>query len=425
MKTFARMKKRNKQFWIGLSLINLFIVALFGFLLRSKILFPLSFIGYSKFLSAHAYFALSGWTGLCLLSLLIYEVLPETLSQKSFYQWVLAGVEISSLGIALSFLLQGYGAVSGSFSLLYIAMTYVFAPVFMRDVIRGVQTKTVRLLTLAAVAFLLLSAIGPLELLYIFFSNSKDGILYRDAVYTLLHFQYNGFFTLSIVAIFFQYLQRRKVALNKAAERFALFLTMSIVPSLFLSLLWHGQSLYYIFAAVGALFILLALVQFISFCKGLRQKLIFSSPLANTFLFFSALSFFLKMLLNAGTLIPSLGNAVYGDRPVIIGFLHLVFLGFVTFFILGFLIGENHFSAAHKKTKLPFLIFALGIIANETFLMIQGLTVLFNVNSSLYNWLLWMGSLLLLLGAATIAWLFWRNKKLQNTNRVHNALLHD
>ncbi|HEU4903675.1 MAG TPA: hypothetical protein VFT06_12805, partial [Flavisolibacter sp.] len=94
------MNKKSKSFWIGLSLLNLCIVALFGFVLRSKILFPLSFVDYRSVLSAHSHFAFGGWVGLCLLTLLIYNILPEALSQKRFYQWMLAGIEISSLGMA-------------------------------------------------------------------------------------------------------------------------------------------------------------------------------------------------------------------------------------------------------------------------------------------------------------------------------------
>lgn len=405
------MKKRNKQFWIGLSLINLFLVALFGFLLRSKILFPLAFIDYSKLLSTHAYFALSGWMGLCLLTLLIGHVLPEERSRKPFYQCVLAGIEISSLGIAMSFLFKEYSVLPVLFGSLYIVVSWIFAPVFLKDVVRHVQAKTVRLLAVAAAASLLLSAIGPLGFLYIQITHSRNAVLYRDALYTLLHFQYNGFFTLTVLAIFFRHLQNKGFALNKTAERFTLFLALSVVPSLFLSFLWHGGTLHYVVAAVGAFLLLLALLQFASFCKGLRKQPVFQQPLANAFLLLSALSFLLKTALNTGTLIPAWGNAVYGDRPVIIGFLHLVFLGFVTLFILGYLLEENYFSTTQKKARLPFLLFAAGIVVNEVFLMLQGLAILFNAYSRIYNWLLWVGSLLLLSGAAAMAILFWRNYK--------------
>src|SRR3954470_4738274 len=102
------IKQNRKRFWIGLSLINLSLVALWGFVLRSKILFPLPFVDYRNMLSAHSHFAFGGWVGLSLIVLLIYNLLPAELSQKKFYQGVLWGIEISSLGMALIFPFTGY-----------------------------------------------------------------------------------------------------------------------------------------------------------------------------------------------------------------------------------------------------------------------------------------------------------------------------
>ena len=114
------------------------------------------------------------------------------------------------------------------------------------------------------------------------------------------------------------------------------------------------------------------------------------------------LSFGLKMVLHVGTLIPALGHAVYGDRPVIIGFLHLVFLAFVSFFILSSLMEQGLFTKKQKLICFPFIVFALGVITTEGLLMLQGLGILFQTNSYIYNWLLWAASILLFLGALLI-----------------------
>lgn len=406
------MKLKSKSFWIGLSLLNLSIVALFGFILRSKILFPLEFVDYRSMLSAHSHFAFGGWVGLCLLTLLVYDVLPAPFSQKPFYQWMLAGIEISSLGMAAFFPFEGYSAIAIFFSSLYIVVTYVFGPVFLKDVIKSVQQKAVRWLAIGAIISLLVSAIGPLGLVYILLSGSTDSILYRDSIYTFLHFQYNGFFTLAVFALFFQFLHTKGIQPGKPAHRFVLFLCLSILPALFLSLLWHGKALQYSIAAVGAIFILAAISQFAPFFFRLQKKDLFTSSLAGTFWTFSILSFLLKMLLNVGTLIPSLGHAVYGARPVIIGFLHLVFLGFVTFFALSRFLEDGLFTVGRPRpVKLPFYLFTAGIIGNESFLALQGLGILFKTNSGIYNWLLWGCSILLFTGSCAIAGAYWSTKK--------------
>jgi hypothetical protein len=109
------------------------------------------------------------------------------------------------------------------------------------------------------------------------------------------------------------------------------------------------------------------------------------------------------MTLQVGTIFPKLGNAVYGDRPVIIGFLHLVFLGFITFFILAILIEKGFFTSSKKTVVVPFIVFATGIIANELLLMLQGLGILFKTNNDIYKWLLWATAIILFTGAVLIA----------------------
>lgn len=406
--------RNNKRLWIGLCLTNLCLVAFWGFVLRSKILFPIPFVDYRNVISAHSHFAFAGWVGLCLVTLLIYNLLPQQLSQKKFYQFILIGTEISSLGMVAFFPFEGYSATSIFFSSLYIVMNYVFAPVFIKDVLQSVNDKSTRLVSIASVASLLLSAIGPLGIVYILLSKSGDSILYRDSIYTFLHFQYNGFFTLAVVALFFQFLHTKGIAAGHRLQTFALFLTLSVLPALALSLLWHNHFIYYVFAAIGALFILLAVRHLIPFFTSFGENKLFSSLLAKRLGLFALVSLLLKMVLNVGTLIPSLGDAVYGNRPVIIGFLHLVFLGFVTFFILSRLLEAGYFTRHQKIIRFPFYVFSFGIIANETLLMLQGLGILFKTNSNIFNWLLWGASIFLLLGAVAIAvayWLVYKSKK--------------
>ena len=128
--------KNKRSFWIGLCLINLCIVAVLGFTLRSKILFSLPLIDYRSVLSAHSHFAFAGWAGLALITFLIYDLLPPALSGKRFYQWILWAIEISSLGMAIGFPIWAYNAITIFFSTLYVAATVVFASVFIKDLLK-------------------------------------------------------------------------------------------------------------------------------------------------------------------------------------------------------------------------------------------------------------------------------------------------
>ena len=396
------MPDSRKRLWITLCLLNLSIVAFFGWLLRSKILFSLPFLNYRYLLSAHSHFAFAGWAGLSLITLLIYELLPPGEPQTTKYQGILIGIEVSALCMAVTFPLMGYTTLSIILSSLYIFVTFYFAPVFIKDLLRIPKDKTVRLLSLTAIASLVLSSIGPLGLVYILVSRSTNSILYRDSIYTFLHLQYNGFFTLAILALFMNALLRKGLTVSRHARLFAILLCASVPPTLALSLLWHNSYLLYVIAAVGCVLLLLSLFYFIVWMRQLNLKAVFTEPLARTLWWLSAFSLGLKLLLNVGTIVPALGHAVYGDRPVIIGFLHLVFLGFVTFFLLGLFTEHGYFKKFGKTVSYPFLIFGIGIVANEVLLMLQGLGNLLRVTSAVFNWMLWGASIILFIGAVLV-----------------------
>jgi hypothetical protein len=402
----------RKRSWLTLSLVNLSLVAFFGFTLRSKILFPLPSIDFRHVLSAHSHFAFAGWAGLALMTLLIYEILPENIAAKKIYQWVLAGIEVSSLGMALSFPFVGYNAVSIFFSTLYIVAVVVFAPVFIKDVIEYVKEKNVKVLSISALSSLFLSFSGTLGLVYMLVTGSVNSLLYRDSIYVFLHFQYNGFFTLSVFALLMNQLNKRGVLTGGSGKFFSVFLCASVLPAVFLSLLWHNKSLFYITAAIGCLLIIAALVCLFLFIRRLKFQELFSNRFGKTLLIFSIISFSLKMLLNVGTIFPTLGNAVYGDRPVIIGFLHLVFLAFLSFYILCVLVDIQFFK---RRNYYAIVVFSVGIFANEILLMLQGLGVLLKTNNDIYKWLLWVAAIILFTGALlmTISVVASRNSEIK------------
>ena len=402
-KFHTNMPNNRKRFWITLCLLNLCIVALFGFTLRSKILFSIPFIDYRNILNAHSHFGFTGWAGLSLITLLVYDVLPQPLSQKPFYQWMLAATEVCALGMGVTFPIWGYTAPSIVFSSLYILVSFALTPVFIKDLLRSHIDKSVRLLSGASLISLVLSALGPMLLVYIMVSKSANAILYRNALYAFLHFQYNGFFTLAVLALFLNQVTKKGIALNKPARLFALLLCLSVVPSLALSMLWQSRAVLYVIAAIGCVLMLSSLFYFFRWMRSINSKTLFSDSLARLLWTLALFSFGLKTVLNAGTIIPALGDAVYGDRPVIIGFLHLVFLGFISFYILAMLAEHGYFKKLGKTVTYPFVVFGSGIIANEVLLMLQGLGNLLNMTTAFFNWLLWGAAILLLAGAVLLA----------------------
>jgi hypothetical protein len=126
------------------------------------------------------------------------------------------------------------------------------------------------------------------------------------------------------------------------------------------------------------------------------------SPLAKTLLILSMVSFTIKMFLQMGTIIPALGNAVFGYRPIIIGFLHLVFLGFVSFYIFFNFLDADVFARAQRISTAAITCFTAAVILNEAILLVEGVGLMFYLTNRLYPWLLWMASIFL---EATALWI--------------------
>ncbi|ANE50890.1 hypothetical protein [Flavisolibacter tropicus] len=395
----------KKGFWIRISLLNLSIVALLGFLLRSKILFPISWINYRFLINTHSHYAFASWVTLSFLTLFTYTILSPTQQQRKWYQYMLGGITLSSLGMLISFPFQGHDTISITFSSLFIFCTYGYAWRFIKAIrLKDHQTPQLTL-ALCAVICLVISSVGPFILGYIIASGSTNNILHRDALYFYLHFQYNGFFTLAVFALFFTKMYpRQEQPVPKPVRRFSYLLCASVIPSFFLSLLWHpNNGVLMAIAVIGILLIIASLFYFFQIGPILPLKAIFQSSLTRTLFLLVLLSFLIKSFLQMGTIIPDLGNAVFGFRPIIIGFLHLIFLGMASFYILSAYTVMGILQTQNAFTRFAIGSFITAVIVQETVLLIQGIGLLTGHTNPVYNWLLWGISIVLALSAMLIS----------------------
>lgn len=387
----------KKSFWLHFSLFNLFVVALLGTLLRSKILFPLKFINYSNLLQAHSHFAFGGWVTVVLMTLMVHDLLPPEKSSARKYIWVLMATNLTAWGMALFFPPMGYNWLTVIISTLFIFSTYAFTAIFLKDLRQTSHSYSVKLLSKVALWSLVLSSVGPYSLAYIMATKKFSLVLFKDSIYTFLHFQYNGFFSLAVFALLFA----RMATETRSMRLFATFLAVSVLPTLFFSFLWHPDLIFRVIAYLGGVVLLFVVVYFFAFMHEGR-RFIQRQPGFIQFLWFIALGcFLLKSVLQAGTLYQPLGTLVYGSRPVIIGFLHLVFLGFVSLFILAYI---YRYAAHHTKWfKAGLIGFSIGIAFQEILLGTQGLMTLFQSNDKLFALLLWVAAIWMCLSALLMA----------------------
>ncbi|WP_217606569.1 hypothetical protein [Chitinophaga sp. GbtcB8] len=398
------MLKRERS-WLTIALINLSVVALLGLLLRSKILFPIPAINFGYLLHAHSHFAFTGWITLCLLTLMTYRILPEKYNSQPRYKWLLAGILLSAVGMLLSFPFQGYAFFSILFSTLSILVSYVFSWFFIKDLLKTRPRKPVIILAVSSLVAMVLSSVGPFTLAYMMASHSVNALLYRDAIYTYLHLQYNGFFTLGIFTLFVHHLGHSSAKVpERSLNHFATFLSVSVLPTLALSYLWHfPNAVIRTIAVAGCGCLVVTLVSFIVMMRSAKEALKTVGPFTKKIGVLSMIAFAVKTAVQIFIVFPAIGEMVFSNRPVIIGYLHLVMLGFVTLYLFAYLLHIGYFETGRGLSAPGIIIFTGAAIANEIILAMQGFPAIFMLNSTLYLWLLWAAAIGLFTGALVIA----------------------
>lgn len=205
---------------------------------------PVEGIPYRFGLHTHSHIALLGWIYMGFTLLLAERYLPE--SRAAAFKCLFGFKQVCLLGMLFSFPVQGYAAVSITFSTLFVLGTYVFAWWVFRALGRN-RTATACLLRWS-LGFLALSSIGPYFLGYFMASGLGHLHWYNNAIYFYLHFLYNGFFFLALFALLLDLggIQVRRVEATVLAAATAL--------SFFLSVLWiQPPGIFYFLGGLGAL----------------------------------------------------------------------------------------------------------------------------------------------------------------------------
>jgi hypothetical protein len=296
--------------------------------------------------------------------------------------------QVASFGMLISFICQGYGPVSIFFSALSVLFSYWFAYRYWKDSRHTAWPASLRTSVRLALVFLVLSSAGPYLLAYSMSHAVTNNAFYYNAIYLFLHFQYNGWFTFAILALFFWAAFKFRLPLDeKKNKNFVILMGVACVPAYGLSLLWTDPPAWiWILSGLAAVIQLIALSIFF-FNGWIRKKpgnqqtpairpfaaLRQSSRLVSTLWLLSFLSFGIKIKLQAFSVIPYLGRLAFGFRPVIIAYLHLVLLGFAALFLMGFFIATGLVRVSTQTARVGLSCFIAGVFANEFILLTQSL----------------------------------------------------
>jgi len=368
-----------------LSLLNLFIVSILGITLRCKAVFSLPFIDYKNLLNAHSHFAFAGWVTTALFTGLIYMLSSSGRPLSDIYRYQFRLSQISSFGMLVSFSAQGYGPVSILFSSLSVVFSWWFAIQYLRDCRKTDWPPVVRRAIRLSLAFLILSAAGPILLAWYKNHPGSGPAFYYNAIYLYLHFQYNGWFIFGVIALYFGSVYRRLQPRQlRLAGAFVTLMGLACIPAYCLSLLWMTPP-----AWVGAVASGAALLQL-----GALSLLFFHGSFPKGLWSLSFIAFSIKLVLQAASAIPALGHFAFGYRPLVIAYLHLVVLGCITFALLAFFLANGLLNSSSISARIGLAAFVAGVTANELILFLQSLLA-FTSRS-------WPGAAYYLLAAAAL-----------------------
>ncbi len=366
--------KNTVENWARIAFLNLLIVAALGVLMRYKIAFYLPFIEQKHILHAHSHFAFTGWITQALMLLLTYWLwLRKTDFNYAKYKWLLAINLISAYGMLLSFPVQGYGAVSITCSTISILVSYVFAFAYWRD-LNTIPKSISKLWFKAALLFGVISSIGTFALSVMMATKTIHQNWYLASIYFYLHFQYNGWFFFACMGLFSGLVEHTlpKGHLKLIFWSFAL----ACIPAYVLSALWlplPGWVRSVVSTAAVAQLLAWAILVY-GIWKS-REKILPILAGAKWIYILVALAASIKLCLQLGSNFHFLSKLAFSFRPIVIGYLHLVLLGIITLFIIGYFFSQNIISE-NKKIKWGIAVFITGILLNELFLMLQGISAI-------------------------------------------------
>ncbi|MCZ2472845.1 hypothetical protein G9H62_08340 [Aquirufa ecclesiirivi] len=397
------MKGKGANFWVQIALFNLVVVAILGVMLRYKIAFSFPLIHQKHLLHGHSHFAFSAWVGQMIMTLLAFILRERNSGKEPFeFRTLLAGNTLLAFFMLFAFVYQGYGPISIFFSTVSTAINFLFCFRVWAFIRKSQVVSTGDYYIQASIIFNVLSSIGTMYLAYLMSNKINHPEKYLASVYYYLHFQYNGYFIFSCLGLFAYFLDHLGITLTHSGRVFWL-LAGSLAPAYLLSIMWVKLPLFwYVILVLAAIIQFGAWFYWLYQVKKKQSEIYHGVPVMVRFLWILvALATSLKFGLQLLSIIPSLSEYAFGFRPVVIAYLHLVLLGVVSLFLMGFAIWKGYIQW-NSLLKWAFGLFVGGIFFNECILMLQGMSFLNLVQIPFSNEILFGVAVLMFLGALGI-----------------------
>ncbi len=360
--------------WFQVILLNFLIAAIFGVLLRIAFITEISWLDFRNFMHGHSHTAMLGWLCMALFIFFItYFLGINEVSRKYKRSFVL--LQISVIGMAVSFPIQGYGAFSIFFSTIHVLVSYLFLIFFFKDVPMTPDHPYSTLLVRTSLIFMLLSTLGLFAMAPIMILDLRTSAFYYQTIQFFLHFQFNGWFIFGVLAIFFRILENSFAPLQLYwFKTFYWLLVISCIMTYALAVTWSNPSpALFIINSSGVILQLIALFFFLKIIIPYFTKIRMNFSKIIQFLFSIALfSFCIKIIVQTAVVLPFIAQIAYTIRNYVVGFIHLILLGMITFAIIGFAIHSGYLNPRGRYFRIGLSLLISGIILSELILFLQG-----------------------------------------------------
>ncbi|SOE20170.1 hypothetical protein SAMN06298216_0668 [Spirosomataceae bacterium TFI 002] len=380
---------KNKQFpyhkYILVSLLYFFIVAILGTLLRSVTYFNIPF-EYANIIHAHSHVAFQGWVYTCLFLILtrLYIKKEKLIRGKYILQFLLTTLAV--FGVLIAFTAQGYGLYSIIFSTLFQALNYWFIYRFFKDTRSKGSSLSLKFIK-TGLGFGLLSSLFPFVIGYTSAKGLNGTEFYNSLIYSFMHLQYNAWFLLIVVGLFYELLERLGIKISKRqGEIFFWCISIAVIPAISLSLL--GMSFANLLQIPAWFSVVMQSIGLVFFIKSLQTQKWYRPNgkefWQRLFVVLFIATFTLKTGLQSLSIIPYFSDYAFLNKFIFLAYLHLSLLGVVSFSLISMAI---HFKwiSTDFLSKIGFGLLLLGFIITETILATGGLGIFYSTELLLFG----------------------------------------
>jgi len=395
------------KYLLHFSLFFLLLTAITGVWMRLFVFTDkVHIIPYSHLLHGHSHGAILGW--IFLATFIIFLHLSwENLKYKQQAIVILITTFIVTTLMFIAFLYQGYAVYSIILSTAHIFIEYwlaVFIFVWLKR--NDVLPKLSKLFIKAALLMLVISSIGPFSLGATAAQGYRDSPFFDMAIYFYLHFQYNGWLYFMLIGLFIWILQKNSITLHERLLKQSFWIYfVALFPGFLLSILWYDFSFIApILAMIGGIGQFIGVLLFVIALLKEKHHIKYFSKIIQLLIITSLSILFAKAMMELALIYPPLADIVYDTRSVVIGYLHLTFLGFISIFIFAQFGLVKIFDFSKKGLLFGISLFIIGFFFNEITLFASGLLEWVEMNSVPYHNELLLFASIILLSSVCVIW---------------------